>query len=174
MILPLVTFSQNNEQPSIIFEGVAVAAIEFFIDDMGKADTNTTGEHGLKSVYTTNTSYLVKVTRVLKGHDYLDTGYVEVITKLSYNHLNNHGKYENYIPNLYPGIFFMELNTVSTTLERKTNNTNVLQPFNFKPMKIDFNRRDLYAYQQWSNQQFKTEQDLAKFLKDEYNIEYSK
>lgn len=68
----------------------------------------------------------------------------------------------------------MELNTVSTTLERKTNNTNVLQPFNFKPMKIDFNRRDLYAYQQWSNQQFKTEQDLAKFLKDEYNIEYSK
>src|SRR5690554_1629323 len=172
LILPLMTFSQNNEQPSIIFEGVAVAAIEFFIDDMGKADTNTTGEHGLKSVYTTNTSYLVKVTRVLKGHEYLDTGYVEVITKLSYNHLNNHGKYENYIPNLYPGIFFMELNTVSATLERKTNNTNVLQPFNFKPMKIDFKRRDLYAYQQWSNQQFKTEEDLAKFLKDEYNIEY--
>jgi hypothetical protein len=172
LILPLVTFSQNNEQPSIIFEGVAVAAIEFFIDDMGKADTNTTGEHGLKSAYTTNTSYLVKVTRVLKGHEYLDTGYIEVITKLSYNHLNNRGKYENYIPNLYPGIFFMELNTVPVTLERKTNNNNVLQPFNFKPMKIDFNRYDCFAVDYEKDKCFKTKIDLSTYLFETYDINY--
>jgi len=172
----LNAFSQKNDQPPIIFEGVAVAATEFFIDSTGAPNTNTTGEHGLRSFYTTNTSYLVKVTKVLKGQEFLDTGYVEVITKLSYMHINNQGVhggiYENYIPNLYPGIFFMELNTVPATLDRKTNNEVVLQPFHFKPMKIDLNRYDCFAIDYHRDKCFKTENDLVNYLKKEYNVDY--
>lgn len=172
----LNAFSQKNDQPPIIFEGVAVAATEFFIDSTGFPNTNTTGEHGLRSFYTTNTSYLVKITRVLKGQEFIDTGYVEVITKLSYNHINNQGThggiYENYIPNLYPGIFFMELNTVPATLNRKTNNEVVLQPFHFKPMKIDLNRYDCFAIDYYRDKCFKTENDLEVYLKEKYNLDY--
>ncbi|MCO5267681.1 MAG: T9SS type A sorting domain-containing protein [Brumimicrobium sp.] len=173
LIYPLVILSQNEEQPPIIFEGVAVSATEFFIDSTGKANTNTTGEYGLRSAYTTNTSYLVKVTRVLKGHEYIDTGYVEVITKLSRNHINNNGKYENYIPNMYPGIFFMELNTIPATLERETDNKNILQPFHFKPMKIDLNRYDCAGVKSNNyNIFYKTEEDLARFMNEEYGVDY--
>lgn len=173
LIYPLVVLSQNEEQPPIIFEGVAVSATEFFIDSTGKANTNTTGEYGLRSAYTTNTSYLVKVTRVLKGHEYIDTGYVEVITKLSQNHINNNGIYENYIPNKYPGIFFMELNTVPATLDRETGNKNILQPFHFKPMKIDLNRYDCAGVKSSNyNIFYKTEEDLARFMNEKYGVDY--
>lgn len=168
----LNALAQKNEQPPIIFEGVVVSATEFFIDSTGKPNTNTTDEHGLHSFYTTNTSYLVKVTRVLKGQELLDTGYVEVITKLSYNHINNQGRYENYISNLYPGIFFMEPNTIPVTLSRKTDNKIVLQPFHFKPMKIDFNRYDCFAVDYKKDRCYKTKNDLADYLKKEYNIDY--
>ncbi len=168
----LNALAQKNEQPPIIFEGVVVSATEFFIDGTGKPNTNTTDEHGLRSFYTTNTSYLVKVTRVLKGQEFLDTGYVEVITKLSYNHINNQGRFENYIPNLYPGIFFMEPNTIPVTLSRKTNNKAVLQPFHFKPMKIDFNRYDCFAIDYQKDKCFKKKEDLANHLKKEYNVDY--
>lgn len=169
----LNALAQKNEQPPIIFEGVVVSATEFFIDSTGKPNTNTTDEHGLHSFYTTNTSYLVKVTRVLKGQELLDTGYVEVITKLSYNHINNQGRYENYISNLYPGIFFMEPNTIPVTLSRKTDNKAVLQPFNFKPMKIDLNRRGCYGLSSSNhNICYKTKEDLADYLKKEYNVDY--
>lgn len=178
LILFLLSVNIYAQQgtPPIIFEGVAVSATEFFVDSTGKANTNTAGEYGLQSVHTTNTSYLVKVTRVLKGSEYLDTGYVEVITKLSGNHLGNQGshgpRYENYIPNLYPGIFFTELNTVSATMERTTNNKEVLQPYQFKPMKIDFNRYDCYVVNFNKDQCFKDRVDLIVYLKEKFDIDY--
>jgi hypothetical protein len=166
-------YSQQNEQPPIIFEGVVLSATEFFIDSTGKVNTNTAGEYGLQSVYTTNTSYLVKVTRVLKGQEYLDTGYVEIITKLSRQHLNNAGQYENYHVKLYTGIFFTEFNTVPATLERETNNNIVLQPFKFKPMKIDLNSHGCYGLKSSNyNVCYKTKEDLSKYLKEKYNIDY--
>ncbi|HIP31765.1 MAG TPA: hypothetical protein EYG86_03295 [Crocinitomicaceae bacterium] len=176
IIITLVGYTQQNEQPPIIFEGVVISATEFFIDSTGKVNTNTTGEgeYGLASLYTTNTSYLVKVTRVLKGKEYLDTGYVEIITKLSYDHLNNAGQYENYIPYLKrAGIFFTEINTVSATLKRETNNNIVVQPYKFKPMKIDLNRRSCYGLNNSNhNICYKTKQDLANYLKEKYGINY--
>ena len=174
-LISFMGYAQQTEQPPIIFEGVVVAATEFFIDSTGKANTNTSGEgeYGLLSLYTTNTSYLVKVTRVLKGQEYLDTGYVEIITKLSRQHLNNAGQYENYHVNIYPGIFFTEPNTEPATLERKTNNTIVVQPYKFKPMKIDLNRYGCAGVKNSNyNIYYKTKQDLAKYLKEKYNIDY--
>jgi len=172
-IISFMGFAQQTEQPPIIFEGVVISATEFFIDSTGKANTNTAGEYGLQSVYTTNTSYLVKVTRVLKGQEYLDTGYVEIITKLSRQHLNNAGQYENYHVKLYPGIFFTEPNSVPATLERKTNNNIVVQPYKFRPMKIDLNRRGCYGLSNSNhNICYKTKADLAKYLKEKYDIDY--
>jgi hypothetical protein len=175
-LVSFMGYSQQTEQPPIIFEGLVISATEFFIDSTGKANTNTSDEYGLLNAYTTNTSYLAKVTKVLKGQEYLDTGYVEIITKLSYDHIRNQGYngqvYENYIPKLYPGIFFTEPNTVPAILERKTNNNTVLQPYKFKPMKIDFNRYDCFAVDYGKDKCFKTKEDLAKYLKEKYDIDY--
>ncbi len=175
--ISLVGYSQQTGQPSIIFEGIAISETKYFIDSTGKANTNVKGEYN-NSEFTTNTSYLVKVTRVLKGQEFLDTGYVEIITKLSRKHLNNQGshgpRYENYYPGMKrAGIFFTELNTVPATLERETNNNVVVQPYKFKPMKIDLNRRDCYGLNNSNhNICYKTKQDLAKYLKEKYDIDY--